>query len=74
MNSAQIIVKMHKLHEVRMTMSYASIYHSVYENECIKLNSLLVKLCNKNYFELNEQDIRDAYAESELISFDEEAL
>jgi hypothetical protein len=63
----EILMKLHDLHETRKSMSYASIYHGVYEDIAIKLNTKLFELTGKNYVDFSYQDIEDATAEFKLL-------
>lgn len=41
--------KLHELHEMRKTMSFASVYHGTYEKMAIDLNRIIQDQTGKNY-------------------------
>jgi hypothetical protein len=63
MTYRQILVRMHDLHEMRKSMSYSSLYHKTYEDQCIELNTQLNKLTGRTYIQFSQTEICDAIVE-----------
>jgi hypothetical protein len=59
MNWKEAITQLHGLHEVRRTMSYASVYHGPYVEQCVKLNSIIKKQTGRNYTSFSTKEIQE---------------
>lgn len=56
LTEAQIIAKMQKLHDIRRTMSQASLYQGNYMQIAIELNIQLNKVAGKDYVDYSEAE------------------
>ena len=63
----EILIKLHDLHETRKSISYSSIYHGVYQDIAIKLNTELLNLTGKNYIDYSKTEIEEVAIEFELL-------
>ena len=67
MTEAQLVTKLHDLHETRMTMSHHSIYHGTYQAEAIELNTQLFDLTGRNYSDYLKHEVETMLFQSTLL-------